>query len=154
MRTIEHASAEKPRPPYSFGMIIAKNLRSLRNRQISGGMSSSSCVICQSSSSRQSSSVGPSRNACSSGVSRGAGRLRSLRQSGIPENSSPSHQMPPASSASCSVRDIDGSMRRYTSMSRRVTCPRRQPSALSDARAAYPIQSSALKTAPVEPTAV
>ena len=38
--TIEHASGEKPSPPYSFGMIIAKNFCSLRNCQTFGGMSS------------------------------------------------------------------------------------------------------------------
>ena len=93
-------------------MIIAKNLFSLMNCQTFGGMSASSCVICQSSSSRQSSSVGPSRNACSSGVSFGGGKFLSRRQSGMPVNSSPSHQTLPASSASCSVFDMLGNMRR------------------------------------------
>ena len=110
--TIEFASGEKPRPPYSFGMIIAKKRWSLMNCHTFGGMSASSCVICQSSSRRQSSSVGPSRNACSSGVSFGGGKFFKRRQSGMPVNSSPSHHTLPASSASCSVFDMLGSMLR------------------------------------------
>jgi hypothetical protein len=110
--TIEHASGENSRPPYSFGMIIAKNFSSFKNCHTFGGMSASSCVICHSSSSPHSSSVGPSRNACSSAVSVGGGRFLSRRQSGMPVNSSPSHHTLPASSASCSVFDMLGNMRR------------------------------------------
>ena len=109
---MEFASGENSRPPYSFGMIMAKNLFALMNSHTFGGMSASSCVICQSSSSRHSSSVGPSRKACSSGESFGGGRFLSRRQSGMPVNSSPSHHTLPASSASCSVFDMLGNMRR------------------------------------------
>src|SRR5690606_18760620 len=91
---------------------------------------------------RQSVSVGPSRKACSSSVSRGAGRRSSFDQSGAPEKSSPSHHTLPASSASCSVRDIDGSMRRYTASSLRLICSRRKLSTFNAASAANTIQSS------------
>jgi hypothetical protein len=70
---------------------------------------------------RQSSSHGPSMNACSSAVSLGACADRSLFQSGRPVNSSPSHHTVPASSASRSVSDIDGSRRRYVRRNGRVT---------------------------------
>ena len=53
-------------------------------------------------------------NACSSAVSCGAFADSSFGQSGLPVKSSPSHQTVPASSASRSVSDIVGSMRRYT----------------------------------------
>ncbi len=49
-----------------------------------------------------------SRKLRSSAVSAGRGAARSLRQSGLPENSSPSHQTVPASIASRSVCDIGG----------------------------------------------
>ena len=57
----------------------------------------------------QTSLTGPSRNACSSALSVGALISCSLFQSGLPLNSSASHQTVPASSASFSVCDIAGS---------------------------------------------
>ena len=79
------------------------------NFQTSSGRSCSSLQIFQSSSIRQSSSTGPSRNACSSSVSAGAGSARSFCQFGRPLKSSPSHHTVPASSASRSVWDMGGS---------------------------------------------
>ena len=66
----------------------------------------------QSSTLRQSSSHGPSMNACSSAERVGAFAASSFDQSGRPVNSSPSHHTVPASSASRSVSDIVGSSRR------------------------------------------
>ena len=82
--------------------------RFLINSQTWGGRSFNSWVISQSSHMRQSSSTGPSRNACSSGLNRGFGIASNLFQSGLPLKSSPSHQTVPASSASCSVCEICG----------------------------------------------
>ncbi len=48
-------------------------------------------------------------NACSSALSCGGLADRSFRQLGAPVNSSPSHHTVPASSASFSVCDIEGS---------------------------------------------
>src|SRR5438874_13747923 len=78
------------------------------NSQTSGGISRHSQLIFQSSSMAQSSSTGPLRNACSSGVSVAGGWLSSFAQSGSPVNKSASHQTSPASSASRSVSDIAG----------------------------------------------
>ena len=72
-------SAEKPSPPYSFGMFMPKNLFFLRKSQISGGRSARSCVISQSSLMLHSSSHGPSRNACSSAESSGFGCASNCR---------------------------------------------------------------------------
>src|SRR6476646_6059705 len=80
--TSECAKAEKPSPPYSFGMIMAKNLWRLRKSHTSGGRSHSSKVICQSLSMWHSSLTGPSRNACSSAVSRDREQLRPVRIAG------------------------------------------------------------------------
>ena len=87
---------------------MPKNLWRLMKAQASGGRSRNSQVIFHSSSMAQSSSTGPSRNACSSAVSFAGGERQQFRQSGLPVNSSPSHQMSPASSASRSVSDIAG----------------------------------------------
>ena len=106
--TAECASAEKPRPPYSFGMIMPKNFFFLRKSQVSGVRSARSCVISQSSIMRQSSSTGPSRNACSSTESVGFGCASSFDQSGLPLKSSPSKPTVPASSAICSVSESFG----------------------------------------------
>ena len=93
-------------------MIIAKKPLLLMKSHTCGGRSARRCVMSQSSIIRHSSSHGPSMNACSSAVSCGGVADSSFSQSGPPVNSSPSHQTVPASSASCSVCDIDGSMRR------------------------------------------
>jgi hypothetical protein len=57
---------------------------------------------------RQSSSTGPSRNACSSTESTGFGSASSAFQSGLPLKSSPSKPTVPASSAICSVSESLG----------------------------------------------
>src|ERR1700742_4158301 len=57
----------------------------------------------------QSSSTGPLRKAFSSSVSVAGGLDNSFAQSGLPVKRSASHQTSPASSASRSVSDIDGS---------------------------------------------
>src|SRR6202043_2513747 len=85
--TSEWAKAEKPSPPYCFGMIIAKNLRDFRNSQTSGGRSCHCQLIFHSSSMPQSSSTGPERNCCSSSESFAAAKARSFRESGLPVNS-------------------------------------------------------------------
>ena len=92
-------------------MIIAKKPFFFRKSHTCGGMSARRCVMSQSSTMRHSSSHGPSTNACSSAVSRGAFADSSFGQSGLPLKISPSHQTVPASSASRSVSDIEGSMR-------------------------------------------
>ena len=107
--TSECPNAEKPSPPYSFGMIMAKNLWRLRKSHTSGGRSHSSKVICQSLSMWQSSLTGPSRNACSSAVSRDGATASSFAQSGLPANRSASHHTSPASIASRSVSESVGS---------------------------------------------
>ena len=109
--TLWLASAEKPRPPYSFGTIIPKNLFFLMNSHISGGRSARTWVMSQSSIIRHSSLHGPSRKACSSAVSAGFGSVNSLSQSGLPENSSPSKPTVPDSSAVRSVSDSGGRIR-------------------------------------------
>src|SRR6516164_1755288 len=90
-------------------MIIAKNLWRLRKSHTSGGRSRSSQVMRHSSSMRQSSSTGPSRNACSSPESVAGGTARSLAQSGLPLKRSASHHTSPASIASRSVSESVGS---------------------------------------------
>src|ERR1700758_5670787 len=90
-------------------MIMPKNLRSLMKSQTSGGRSRHSQLIFQSSSMAQSSSTGPLRNAFSSAVSVAGALASSFDQSGSPVKRSASHQTSPASSASRSVSDIDGS---------------------------------------------
>src|SRR5256886_10858738 len=90
-------------------MIIAKNLWRLRKSHTSGGRSRSSQLMRHSSSMRQSSSTGPSRNACSSSDSVAGGTARSLAQSGLPLNRSASHHTSPASIASRSVSESVGS---------------------------------------------
>src|SRR5262249_41028302 len=74
-----------------------------------GGRSRSSQVMRHSSSMRQSSSTGPSRNACSSSESVAGGTARSFPQSGLPLNRSASHHTSPASIASRSVSESVGS---------------------------------------------
>ena len=71
--TLWCASAEKPRPPYSFGMIMPKNRFFLMKSHSSGGRSAWTWVISQSLTILHSSSTGPSRKACSSAVSSGLG---------------------------------------------------------------------------------
>ena len=93
-------------------MIIEKKPLRFRKSQTSGGMSPRRCVMSKSSIIPHSSSQGPSRKACSSAVSCGAFAPSSFDQSGLPVKSSPSHHTVPASSASRSVSDIEGSMRR------------------------------------------
>src|SRR5215468_2011741 len=90
-------------------MIIAKNLRRLRKSHTCGGRSRSSQLMRHSSSMRQSSSTGPSRNACSSGDSVAGGTARSFPQSGLPLKRSASHHTSPASIASRSVSESVGS---------------------------------------------
>src|SRR5215831_2666091 len=90
-------------------MIIAKNLWRLRKSHTCGGRSRSSQVMRHSSSMRQSSSTGPSRNACSSGESVAGGTARSFPQSGLPLKRSASHHTSPASIASRSVSESVGS---------------------------------------------
>ncbi len=108
--TAELASAENPRPPYSSGMIIPKNLFSLMKRQASGGRSPSRSTF-HSSTIPHSSSTGPSRNARSRALRGFRSNSRSFFQSGFPEKSSPSHQTVPASSAIRSVSPMRGSAR-------------------------------------------
>ena len=116
--TCECANAEKPSPPYSFGMIIPRNPCSLINCHSASGRSFSSWVISQSSHNRHNSSTGPSRNSCSSWFNRGCGVASSFSHAGFPLNSSPSHQTVPASSASCSVCETFGNTRRNQSSNR------------------------------------
>src|SRR5262249_10269894 len=92
-----------------FGMIIAKNLWRLRKSHTCGGRSRSSQVMRHSSSMRQSSSTGPSRNACSSGESVAGGTARSFPQSGLPLKRAAAHHTSPASIASRSVSESVGS---------------------------------------------
>src|ERR1700720_2024722 len=87
---------------------MPKNLRDLMKSQTSGGRSRHSQLIFQSSSIAQSSSTGPLRKACSSGVSVAGALASSFDQSGLPVKRSASHQTSPASSASRSVSDIAG----------------------------------------------
>ena len=109
-RISDWAWAEKPSPPCSFEISIPRNPCRFTNVQISPGISFSLKRMCQSSIIRHNSSVGPSRNACSSRVSTIGGTDLSLAQSGLPENSSASKPTVPASSACCSVSDTLGRM--------------------------------------------
>src|SRR5580692_13130163 len=90
-------------------MIMPKNFSRLMKSQASGGRSRHSQLIFQSSSMAQSASTGPLRNAFSSSVNVAGGLDKSFAQSGLPVKRSASHQTSPASSASRSVSDIDGS---------------------------------------------
>jgi hypothetical protein len=63
------AKAEKPSPPYDFGMMMPRKPFSRMNFQTSGGRSMRLWVMSHSLSMPQSSSTGPSRKACSSGAS-------------------------------------------------------------------------------------
>ena len=117
-------------------MIIAKKPLVLRNSHTCGGMSPRSWVMFQSSSMRHSSSHGPARNACSSADSCGGLAASSFSQRGAPVNSSPSHHTVPASSASFSVCDIEGSSFRYAFMNGRVISALRSGRTLSSQRAA------------------
>src|SRR6201999_1493098 len=90
-------------------MIMPKNFFALMKSQASGGRSRHSQLIFQSSSMAQSSSTGPLRKARSSSVNLAGANDRSFDQSGLPVKRSASHQTSPASSASRSVSDIDGS---------------------------------------------
>src|SRR6266700_1579920 len=98
----------------------------------------------------QSCSVSLSRNESSSALSFGEGKARNLRQSGLPENSSPSHHTVPASIASRSVCDIGGRMARYHASSGLATSARRKgarPSKSPQATRAAPSTTS-IATAP------
>ncbi|MCO5055661.1 MAG: hypothetical protein M9902_08720 [Thermomonas sp.] len=77
--------------------------------QTSGDRSARTWVMSQSSIIRHRVSTGPSRKACSSADSCGLGWPSSLRQSGLPENRSPSKPTEPVSSAIRSVCDSGGS---------------------------------------------
>src|SRR6201988_351234 len=90
-------------------MIMPKNFLALMKSQASDGRSRHSQLIFQSSSMAQSSSTGPLRKAFSSSVNVAGGLESSFAQSGLPVKRSASHQTSPASSASRSVSDIDGS---------------------------------------------
>src|ERR1700742_1291101 len=90
-------------------MIMPKNFLAFIKSQASGGRSRHSQLIFQSSSMAQSSSTGPLRKACSSSVSLAGANAKSFDQSGLPVKRSASHQTSPASNASRSVSDIDGS---------------------------------------------
>src|SRR3954467_8817792 len=88
---------------------MPKNLWRLMKSQACGGRSRHSQLIFQSSSMAQSSSTGPLRKAVSSSVSVAGAKASNFDQSGLPVKRSASHQTSPASSASRSVSDIDGS---------------------------------------------
>src|SRR3546814_5782247 len=76
-------------------MIMPKNLCCLMKSHSAGGRSAWTWVISQSLICLHRSSTGPSRKACSSLVSFGAGCDSSWSQSGSPENSSPSKPTEP-----------------------------------------------------------
>src|ERR1700753_444405 len=90
-------------------MIMPKNFSRLMKSQASGGRSRHSQLIFQSSSMAQSSSTGPLRKAFSSSVNVAGGLDSSFAQSGFPVKRSAPPQTSPASNASRSVSDIDGS---------------------------------------------
>ena len=104
-RISDCACAEKPRPPCSLEISMPRKPCRLDEVPDLSGISRRSWRMFQSLTMRHSSSVGPSRNARSSAVSVIGGTARSFSQSGVPENSSASKPMVPASSASCSVAD-------------------------------------------------
>ena len=135
-RTMEIASGEKPLPPYSSGMISEKNPFSRMKSHTGSGRSCKSWVISHSSTRAHNSSVGPSRKACSASVSFGAGSFVRCRQSGMPENSSPSHQTEPASSAARSVSESLGSSVLRTFSTGALMRSRRRVSTLSRANPA------------------
>ena len=149
--TMEVASGEKPSPPYWLGIAIEKKPCFLMKFHTLGGMSRSSCVICQSSSIWQSFSVGPSRKACSSSVKFGAGRLFNNPHCGIPEKSSPSHQTLPASSASCSVLDMGGSILRKNNRMRLEINSLRSALRLKATRPANSAHRSIFQSKPLVP---
>ena len=101
------ASAENPRPPNSFGMIMPRKRSRLMTSHAACGSSRDSHTS-QSSTTEQSSFTGPSRNACSSAVSDGYGSLISFAKSGLPEKSSASAHTEPDSMAVRSVSEIVG----------------------------------------------
>ena len=105
--TAEWPMAEKPLPPYFFGMIRPKKPWSFRNCQTSGDRSPA-WLTSQSVTMPQTSSTGPSRKACSSSVRSLGLKAKSRSQSGLPEKSSPSHQTVPASRAAASVSLMRG----------------------------------------------
>src|ERR1700723_4808522 len=112
-------------------MIIPKNLLRLTKSHTSGGRSRHSQLIFQSSSMAQSSSTGPWRKAFSSAVNVAGACLSSFDHSGLPVKRSASHQTSPASSASRSVSDIDGSTPRAQEKIGLVTISRRKLMAMS-----------------------
>ena len=83
-RISDCACAEKPRPPCSLEMSMPRKPCFLTKSQTSSGISLSLWRIAQSLTMRQSSLVGPSRNAFSSSVSVMGGTARSFSQSGWP----------------------------------------------------------------------
>src|ERR1700743_710932 len=90
-------------------MIMPKNFLALMYSQASFGRSRHSQLIFQSSSMAQSSSTGPLRKAFSSSVKVAGGLESSFAQSGLPVKRAAPPRPSPASSASRSVSDIDGS---------------------------------------------
>src|SRR6185312_15237720 len=114
-------------------MIMPKNLWRLMKAHASGGRSRHSQLIFQSSSMAQSSSTGPLRNACSSAVSVAGAFASNFDQSGLPVKRSASHQTSPASSASRSVSDIDGSTPRAQEKIGLVMVSRRKLMGISSA---------------------
>ena len=84
--------------------------------------------------------------ACSSAVSCGALLANNFSNLGLPVNSSPSHQTVPASSASFSVCDIDGSMRMYAFMNGRVISALRSGRTLNSQSAASISQRNPFQT--------
>src|ERR1700759_2481604 len=116
-------------------MIMPKNFFALMKAHTSGGRSRHSQLIFQSSSMAQSSSTGPLRKAFSSSVSVAGGLDNSFPKSGLPVKKSPPPQTPPASSASRSVSDIDGSTPRAQEKIGLVMVSRRKLMGMSSALA-------------------
>ena len=102
--------ADNSSPPYSFGIIIPRKPFSRTKSIIFSGITLQSWFIFQASDILHNSVTGPSRNACSSSLNPGFSILMSDFQSGSPENNCPSHHTVPASIASFSVSDKDGSI--------------------------------------------
>ncbi len=103
----------------------------LRYSQVSGERSARSWLTSQSSTIAHTSSQGPSRKACSSALSLGAGTASSFDHSGRPPNNSPSQPTVPASSATCSVSDSCGVIFAYRRKAGPLRKRRRTPARLS-----------------------
>ena len=144
------ACAENPKPPCSLEMSMPRKPCFLTKSQISSGTSHSVWRTCQPSMMRHSSSVGPSRKACSSGVSTMGAMDLSLSQSGSPENSSASKPTVPASSACASVSETVGSVPRTSLKAGAISAARRTCGMASAAKAAAKTHSSNPKI-PIDP---